>query len=510
MPDPFNDRSRRWFLRGGSALIGTAVLARVSGGGRVRVSDQDAAALTALSAGDAVAAMRSGDVSAETYANALLDQAQRLERLNAFCTLHPEQVRAAAQGADQRRKAGRPLGRLHGLPLPVKDSVNTRALPTSDGTRALEDFKPRADAAVLRPILAQDAILMGKTNLHELSLGWTSNNATFGPVRNPYDVTRTPGGSSGGSAAAVAARIAPLAIGEDTWGSIRVPASFCGITGLRPTHGRYPDAGVMPLTHDKFDQVGPLARSVADIILFDSVVTGERGTLSAPPLRGVRFGISPQYHEAEIDPECGRIVEEALGRLSKAGARIVTAELPPLLREASAVERSILAYELLDSIAGFLKAEDTGVTLDEVIAQAGPSIRPLLEGRRHPGPPEGYRAALLKRKQIMAAAAVYFREHRIEALAFPPTIMPAFLQGDPASVSIAGRQVDLFTAIGRNIALGSCAGLACLVLPAGITVDGLPVGLEFDAPAGGDRRLLALGLSLERALRPIPAPRPSA
>jgi len=405
MSDLFNDHSRRWFLRGGSALIGTTVLARASGADRVRVSDQDAAALTALSAADAVAAMRSGDLPAETYATVLLDRAQRLERLNAFCTLHPEQVRAAAQAADQRRSAGRALGRLHGLLLPVKDSVNTRALPTSDGTRALENFRPGADAAVLRPIFAQYAILMGKTNLHELSLGWTSNNATFGPVRNPYDLTRTPGGSSGGSAAAVAAGIAPLAIGEDTWGSIRVPASFCGIAGLRPTHGRYPDAGVMPLTHDKFDQVGPLARSVADIILFDSVVTGERETLPPPPLRGVRLGISPRYLEAQIDPECGRIVEEALGRLSKAGARIVTAELPPLLREASAVVTSILTYELLDSISGFLKGEDTGVTLDEVIAQAGPSVRPLLE--RHPGPPEGYRAAIRKRKQIMVAAAAY-------------------------------------------------------------------------------------------------------
>ncbi len=510
MSNPLNDRSRRWFLSGGSALIGTTALAGASGAGRVRVSGQDAAALIALSASDAVAAMRSGDLPAETYANALLDRAQRLERLNAFCTLHPEQVRAAAQAADQRRTAGRALGRLHGLPLPVKDSVDTRALPTSDGTRALENFRPRADAAVLRPIFVQDAILMGKTNLHELSLGWTSNNATFGAVRNPYDLTRTPGGSSGGSAAAVAAGIAPLAIGEDTWGSIRVPASFCGIAGLRPTHGRYPDAGVMPLSHDKFDQVGPLARSVADIILFDSVVTGERETLSPRSLRGVRLGISPRYLEAEIDPECGRIVEEAPGKLSKAGASIVTAELPPLLREASAVVTSILTYELLDSIAGFLKAEDTGVTLDEVIAQAGPSVRPLLEGGRHPGPPEAYRADLRKRKQIMAAAARYFREHRIDALAFPPTLMPAFPQGDPASVSIAGRQVDLVTAIGRNISLGSCAGLACLVLPAGMTADGLPVGLEFDAPAGGDRRLLALGLSLERALGPIPAPRLSA
>jgi len=469
--------------------------------------ERDTAALAMLNAVDAVAAMRSGELRAETYANALLKRAGRLARLNAFRTLHPDEVRAAAREADRWRSTGGQLGRLHGLLLPVKDSVDTRALPTSNGTRALERFRPRTDAAVLQPLFAQGAILMGKTNLHELSCGWTSNNATFGPVLNPYDLTRTPGGSSGGSAAAVAARIAPLAIGEDTYGSIRVPASFCGIVGLRPTYGRYPDAGLMPLAHEKFDQVGPLARSVGDIILFDSVVTGEAETISPRSLKGVRIGMSPGFLEAKIDPECGRIVEEARRRLSKAGAQIVTAELPPLLREASSVERTILGHELLSSIAGFLKAQGAEVTLEMVIAQAGPNLAPLLEASRNPGPPEAYHAALRRREQIMAAAVAYFRDFRIDALTFPPTLMPAFPQGDPATLNIDGRPINLFTGIGRNVALGSCAGLACLVLPAGVTAGGLPVGLEFDAPPGGDRGLLALGLAFERALGPIPAPR---
>jgi indoleacetamide hydrolase len=137
---------------------------------------------------------------------------------------------------------------MHGLPIPVKDSVNTKTLPTSNGTRAFAEFRPKDDAAVLKLLFAQGAILMGKTNLHELSFGWTSNNAVFGPVHNPYDPSRVPGGSSGGSGAAVAARIAPLAIGEDTLGSIRVPATHCGLAGLRPSFGRYPDGGIMPLT----------------------------------------------------------------------------------------------------------------------------------------------------------------------------------------------------------------------------------------------------------------------
>src|ERR1700722_20793906 len=152
-----------------------------------------------LSATAAVEAMQRGDIKAEDYARALLDRARELSHLNAFRTLNPEMVLEAARTADKRRASGAKLGLLHGLPLPVKDSVNTKDLPTSNGTRVLQHFKPEKDAALLKLLLAQGAILMGKTNLHELSFGWTSKNAVFGPVRNPYNSDHIPGGSSGGS-----------------------------------------------------------------------------------------------------------------------------------------------------------------------------------------------------------------------------------------------------------------------------------------------------------------------
>ena len=147
---------------------------------------------------------------------------------------------------------------------------------------------------------------MGKTNLHELSLGWTSNNATFGAVHNPYDPERVPGGSSGGSAVAVAARMAPLAIAEDTLGSIRIPSTMCGLAGFRPTYGRYPDDGIMPLSNSKFDQVGPVARSVEDLALFDTAITGEATPLSAVDLKGVRIGVA-DYFMSDLDPEVERV-----------------------------------------------------------------------------------------------------------------------------------------------------------------------------------------------------------
>jgi Asp-tRNA(Asn)/Glu-tRNA(Gln) amidotransferase A subunit family amidase len=172
-------------------------------------------------------------------------------------------ARPARPSTRSSRAAGKPLGALHGLPVPIKDSVNTKDLPTTGGTPALRSFQPKEDAPIVRVLADAGAILLGKTNLHELSFGWTSNNQAFGPVRNPYDPTRIPGGSTGGTAVAVAARMAPLRVAEGTEGSIRVSAALTGIAGFRPTTGRYPSSGVIPIT-PLFDQVGPHARCVAE------------------------------------------------------------------------------------------------------------------------------------------------------------------------------------------------------------------------------------------------------
>jgi mandelamide amidase len=504
MLKPNHPTSRREFLAQSSAAL---ILARAqASGAQPSPPNPNAQTLTELSASSAVAAMRKGDLKAEDYATALLAQAERWKDLNAFRALDPDSVRAAARAADQKRASGARPGPLHGLPIPVKDSVNTRALPTTNGTKALRNFRPTEDADVLKPLFAAGAFLMGKTNLHELSCGWSSNNQAFGPVYNPYDLRRTPGGSSGGSAATVAARVAPLAIAEDTYGSIRVPATFCGLAGLRCTFGRYPGRGMMPLAQHKFDQVGPLARQVEDLILFDSVLTGSTQPVLPRPLTGIRIGISPDYLAAHSDPETTRIFEAALDRMKSAGVSIVHAELPPPMRAASDVVRFVLGYELLESLAGFLEQYHTGISLDQLIAEASPNLQPLLTASRNPGPPERYAALLRQQAQIKAATLAYYREHRLDAIAFPPSATPAFQQGDSQEVEINGRKSDLFTTIGRNVGLGSCAGLACLVLPAGLTRSGLPVGLEFDALPGTDRQLLALGLSLEPILGPIAPP----
>ena len=285
-----DDPSRREFLS-----VAVASAAGFATGAPLPGAMAPRAELWKLSAVDAVAAMKRGEVTAERYASTLLARCKAAEWLNAFITLQPEHVLEAARAADRRRQSGMHLGALYGLPIPVKDSINTKDMPTTGGTRALRSFQPRIDAPLVARLRDAGAIVLGKTNLHEISTGYTSANLTTGAVHNPYDRARSPGGSSGGSAAAVAARLAPLSVAEDTAGSIRVPAAMCGIVGFRPTTGRYPSQGVLPIT-PHFDQVGPHARRVSDVILFDAVVTGDPTPIAPTPVRGVTLAVVRDYY----------------------------------------------------------------------------------------------------------------------------------------------------------------------------------------------------------------------
>lgn len=497
--------NRREFLLRAAALAG-GVAARDALANRPDRPDKRRS-LTDLTAVAAVTAMRNGDLKAEDYARALLERAQQLESLNAFRTLDKELVLDAARAADKARASGGALGALFGLPIPVKDSVNSKALPTSYGTRAFRDFRPKDDAAVLKVLWAQGGILMGKTNIHELSSGWSSNNKIFGPVRNPYDPTRIPGGSSGGSAVAVAARMAPLAVAADTWGSIRVPASMCGLAGLRPSFGRYPDEGIFPLADAKFDQVGSLARCVQDLVLFDAVVTGDHAPLAATALKGLRIGIAPESLMSGLDPEVERVTDEALHKLRAAGVTLVVAELLDMVKMSIDTVGTIMDYESKAAITAFLETNSTGVTFDQMLLQASEEIRD--DYKDAPPTQDDYKSALAQRQRIREEIRRYFEQHGIVALAFPPILIPPPKIGEERNIIIGGQKVPQYVALARNTALGSCTDLTSLVVPAGMTFNGLPLGLEFDSLTSNDRALLALGLSLEKVLGPIPAPKPA-
>jgi mandelamide amidase len=470
----------------------------------------DSAAMIALSATAAVAAMRAGEMSALDYAEALLARCAQGAALNAFITLDPDAVRAAARAADATRAAGGVLGPLHGLPIPVKDSVNTAGIETTVGTRALRGWRPARDATTIARLKAAGAIVLGKTNLHELSFGWTSNNLEFGGVRNPYDPTRIPGGSSGGTAAAVAARMAPLGVAEDTQGSIRVPAALCGITGFRPTTGRYPTDGTAPIT-PLFDQIGPHARCVADLALFDAVVSGEDEPIEPATLSGLRIGIDRAFFFAGIDPQMAVLIEQALAGLVAAGAVIVEAPVPGLDTVIS-VAMAIQAHDVVPALERYLAESAAPVDFETMFASVSRDVAQVFAQiglRDAPSaiPEDVYAAARnVARPALQQAVADWFAEHRIDAMLLPATLVPATPIGDESDIDIGGSAMPFVTAIARNISPGSTLGLPGIVLPCGMTPGGLPVAIELDGPAGSDRRLLAIAMAVEALLGPLPAP----
>ncbi len=470
-----------------------------------------ASAVLELSAVEAVEAMQNGSLTSERYASALLEQCERGKALNAFTSLDHEQVLTAARAADQKRKAGAKLGPLHGLPIPVKDSINTSDWRTTAGTPALREFRPKEDAAIVKALREAGAIVLGKTNLHELSLGWTSNNLAFGAVHNPYALERIPGGSSGGTAAAVAARMAPLGLAEDTEGSIRVPAALCGIAGFRPTTGRYPSSGTAPISA-LFDQVGPHARTVGDLGLFDAAVTGDSNLPRPMMLDGVKLGVGRKYWFAGLDSEVERVTNAALRKLEDAGVELVEAEVEYLEELIRRTTLPVQEHDILRTLPKYLADSGAGVTLDQVVAQASPDVKAFFKQIQRGGSDfvtdEVYQAACdTHLPNLKKNYREYFARTGVDAIVFPTTMMPATTIGQEGDLTIGGKKVSFFTAISRNIAPGSTAGLPGLVLPAGLTNEGLPVSLEFDGPAGTDRILLALGLSLERLLGRLPAPK---
>ncbi len=465
--------------------------------------------LLEMSAGEALAAMHKGEMTAEHYATALLAQCERGKALNAFITLDREGVLESARAADKQRQAGAKTGLLHGLPIPVKDSINTKNLRTTAGTPALRDFHPKEDAPVVRKLREAGAIVLGKTNLHELSMGWTSNNLAFGAVHNPYDPTRIPGGSSGGTAVAIASRMAPLGVAEDTEGSIRVPAALCGIAGFRPTTGRYPSSGVAPISA-LFDQVGPHARSVADLALFDTVMTGNAGPLRGT-LKGLKLGVARGYFWGDLDPEVERIANLALQKLRDAGVQLVEGDVEELAALVQRTVSPIQMHDVLHTLPRYLQDSGAGVTMDQVVAQSSADLQAffarVLPGGRGFVTEEVYRAAvdthLPRMKENYKA---YFARTGVAAIVFPATMVPATKIGQD-EVMIGDKKLSFSVAISRNIAPGSTAGIPGLILPAGLTQSGLPVSLELDGPAGSDRALLAIGAAVEKLLGRLPAPK---
>jgi indoleacetamide hydrolase len=466
-------------------------------------------ALTELGAAEAAAAIRAGDVSAQALVEALLDRCARAAPLNAFISLDPDAVRAAAREADQRRRRGERLGALHGVPLVLKDNFDTADFPTTAGTPALAAHRPRRNGAVVQRLLDAGALILGKANMQELAFGPTSNNAAFGPVHNPYDRARIPGGSSGGTGAAVAARLAPAGLGTDTGGSVRVPASLSGVVGFRPTTLRWPQEGIVPISHTR-DTAAPLARCVADCVLLDGIVAGGAMSLSAISLKGLRLGVPRGYFWENLDAEVETILSDTLAQFAAAGVVLVEGDMDDVAALDAPAGFPIALYEFVTDFNRYLAGHATGLDFASVAAQVkSPAVKKVVDGLLGADavPEPVYREALIKhRPALQDAYRRYFREQGVAAMVFPTTPLVAAKIGEDETVVLNGRPAPTLPTYIRNLGPGSAAGLPGLSVPAGMTRAGLPVGIAIDGPDGGDQELLTIGLALESLLPRLPAP----
>jgi mandelamide amidase len=492
-------RAARWAI---GALI--MVMAGMPGG-------TGAQELTELSAVDAAARIRAGTLRSEDLVRALVDMAERRRDLNAFITFDREHALAAARKADGLAARKSFAGPLHGVPIVVKDNIHVAGLPSSAGTPGLRDFVPPRNAPVAEKLIRAGAIVLGKTNMHELAFGITSNNAAFGPVRNAYDSSRIAGGSSGGTGTAIAARMAPAGLGSDTGGSVRIPAALNGISGLRPSLGRYSQEGITPIAHTR-DTAGPMAREVADLVLLDTIITGARDKVAPASLRGLRVGVPRAAFWKNLDTETERLATAALDRLRGAGADVVEVDLPGLAELNGKISFPVALYEANVDLTRYLKRYRIALDLKGLADRiASPDVKGLFASAIVPGakdaiPEKVYRDAIATRPALQRLYADTFRTHGIAALVFPTTPLPAAPVGDDQTTKLNGADVPTFPTFIQNTDPGSNAGIPGLTVPIGRTAAGLPVGLELDGPAGSDRRLLAIGLSLEALFGRLPAP----
>ena len=452
-------------------------------------------------AAELVAMMEAGETTSVLIVEELLRREGEAKHLNAFITVDMERALLRAAELDQMRSQGKILGPLHGLPLVAKDNIHVAGLPNTAGTPGLREFTPEADNAVVAALLDAGALIIGKTNMHELAFGITSDNAAFGAVANPFDKTTFAGGSSGGTASAIAAGLAPAGLGTDTGGSVRIPAALTGTVGFRPSNGRYPLAGVTPLSHTR-DTIGVISSNVADLILLDKVIDTHGSAVPSLAPAEIRLGVPRAYYYANLDRQTANVIEAALTKLAKAGVTLVEVDpegIGPLVAQSGF---PIALYEAVHDLSGYLESFGTGITLLELAAAtASPDVRGIFAGLTGDGQvsEEAYTAAMNIREELRHVFQELFVAHDLDAIVFPTTLLPARpIENSMQTVELNGEQVPTFPTYIHNTDPGSIAALPGISLPVGLTEDGLPVAIEIDGPENSDRQLLAVAAALEQ------------
>lgn len=469
-------------------------------------------ALIDLSAREAAGHMSSGGLRVSDYADALLLRAETTRDSGGLLHCDPRALRSSAAALDAAPLPVPGTRPLHGVPLAFKDNIDVAGMPTTAGSPWMADHVPRQSAGVTQRLLDAGALVLGKTNLHEWSQGVTGHNHGFGPARNPFDPSRIAGGSSGGNAVVLGARATPAAIGTDTGGSVRVPAALCGLVGFRPTTGRWPADGLVPIS-PTFDTAGVMTRCVDDCVLIDHAVTGGPARLAAAPLQGLRLGIPTSYFWELLDPPVAEAADACLEHLRAAGVVLVPCELSevgPLFLQGA---MDISLYEILPALAAYFarhqRAFDARALADAIVS---PDVRALFErlfGAEAISAPAYGRALNELRPRMQRAYRDCFAHHGVAALLFPTTPLTAARIGEDEQLVLCGQPVAAFSTYIRNTGPAGMAGLPAMSLPIGLTRERLPMGMELTGPVASDAALLAVGLAIEAVLPPAPvAPGP--
>ena len=413
--------------------------------------------------------------SARELIEASLERIAQRRELNCFISVLADRARADAKDADRRRAQGRSLGPLDGVPIAVKDNIDVAGSPATAGMATRRGRVPPQDAFCVAKLRAQGAIIIGKTNLHEAALGATSDNPHYGRCFNPHGSSRTPGGSSGGSAAAVAAGLVPGALGTDTMGSIRIPASYCGAVGLKPTYGLVSNSGVCYVSW-RLDHVGPIARSVEDAgLVLDAIASFDTPGAG----RHRRLGVLENYERTAVAPAVREAFERALRVLADLGYRVESAAIPDY--DPSQARRS-----------GLLMVEADAAVVHEADLAERPEllsdeVRAMLDYGRRAAP-----AKLAHAERVVALAAMGARRllEELDAIVSPTTPQTAFVFGE----AVPDSQGD-FTA------LANFAGCPAISVPMGADPAGMPIGLQLVAAPWCEPGLLEIARAFERATR---------
>jgi len=440
----------------------------------------------------------------------------RNAQLNAYLTLSQDRAYTQAERVDALVAAGKPLPPLAGVPIAVKDVISTRGVRTTCGSKILETYIPPYDATAVERLEAAGAVILGKTNCDEFAMGSSNENSAYGPVRNPEAPDRVPGGSSGGSAAAVAAGLAVVSLGTDTGGSIRQPGSFCGIPAMMPSYGRVSRYGLIAFA-SSLDRIGPFATNVRDVATVMQIIAGrdtnDSTSTTAPvpdyraetekPVKGLRIGIPKEYFGAGMDPEVRKKVEAGIELYRKLGCEIREIRMPHT-DYAIAVYYVIATAEASSNLARYdgvrygLRVEgDSLLSMYRKTRGAGfgPEVKRRIVLGTYVLSAGYYDAYYLKGQKVRSLIAQDFRDAftKVDAIVTPTSPVPAFRLGERTNDPLQMYLADIYTVT------GSLAGVPGISVPCGKISGKLPVGLQIFGPPFGEGRVLQLARAFEQA-----------